>query len=155
VRVIDISDGTESQPTSLIVRWDAGDRTVDPADIEAEYDRIRGRFDNVNIPRSTMERMLAPELSEDRPVADRFPAYSDLFVARDGSLWVKEYPRPRGPAATRGWLAFDPDDALRCRATTPLFEVFEFGPDWILAAQTDELGVERVVLFGVDLEDPG
>lgn len=67
--------------------------------------------------------MLPTLVSDKRPVADQFPAMSSLRVGRDGRLWIREYQTPR------------------------FADYLEFGSDYLLALDTDSLGVERVKQF--------
>ncbi len=129
-------------PVSLIIRWNAGDRTVLSEDISAE--RARVEASGAKLPPEMRARFIAPELSDKRPIAERFPAFGRLRIARDRRLWVREYPRPRDPAEHR-WIAFNADGRFACRMTTPRFDdVLEFGADYVLTHEQDSLGVERV-----------
>jgi hypothetical protein len=90
-----------------------------------------------------------------RPVADEFPAFAGLRGGRDGRVWVQEYPRP-GARDSQRWIAFDGEGRFTCRATIPVFDqtwppgsLLEFGADYILVLQRDDLGVERVMQFGL------
>jgi len=69
-------------------------------------------------------------------------------------LWVAEYQVEFGPA--RGtWQAFDRDGLFLGRLELPeRFVVLEFGPDWVLGKQTDEMEVERVLLYGLTAPTP-
>jgi len=128
-----------------IVRWTAGDRTISSADIRAERQRIVEPYEDVDP--ATRRRFVAPLVSEDRPVADKFPAFASLKPGRDGRIWVREYHRPTEPEPSR-WLAFDSEGGFQCRATIPTFDEFlEFGADYVLVKDRDELGVERVFQY--------
>ncbi len=93
------------------------------------------------------ERMVEPVVSDDRPVADQFPAFRQLHIATDDRLWIREYPRPRDTTEYR-WIAFTPDGALDCRLATPRFaQFYEFGRDYLLVRDADSLGVDRVRVY--------
>ena len=83
-----------------------------------------------------------------RTVADLFPTAADLMIGRDGRLWVKRFTRPREESA---WMAFNPEGIFSChlapgRDLTP----YEFGADYLLALDVDDLGTERVVMHRLD-----
>lgn len=132
----------------LIIRWDAGDRTVTPADVDAEKERLREVYAEL----SPRVRQMGEDLVRDeRPAAETFPAYVGLMFGTDGALWVSEYPRPEMEARHR--LIFEPDGRLRCRLVTrPGLELYEAGSDYVLAEQQDELGVETVVLYDLQVD---
>lgn len=128
-----------------IVRWSTGaDRTISDADVAAQKQVETERFADMS--EAMKRQLLDPLVSDDRPVADVFPAFRDPHVGRDGRIWVHEYRRPTA-AAPGPWLAFDDQGRFQCRATLPDYdEVLEFGPDYVLAKSRDDLGVERVVM---------
>jgi hypothetical protein len=87
--------------------------------------------------------------------SETFPAYETIFVDRTGAVWVQTY-RTAGdtPAATE-WLVFDPEGRLAGRATLPAQPfppmpfLREIGEDYVLGVTHDELGVQRVVRYGL------
>ena len=86
-------------------------------------------------------------MSEDVPVADVFPAFSYLGLGRDGRVWVLPYRRPRAEAPR--WMAFDTDGRFLCHlehSHSGLTD-YEFGADYWLGVQADDLGVETVVVY--------
>ena len=128
-----------------IVRWTTGDRAISPKEIEAERQRIAEPYQDLDA--GTRRRFVAPLVSDDRPVADRLPAFASLVAGRDGRIWVREYARPTTPEPHQ-WLAFDSQGRFHCRATVPAFdEILEFGADYLLVEDRDELGVERVFQY--------
>jgi hypothetical protein len=133
------------QRVDRIVRWTTGPREVTDADIAAERERLAAQYPDLD---PEMKRMLVdPLISDERPVADRFPAFQSVMLGRDDRIWIREPSRPTGPQSAQ-WLAFDADGRFACRATLPSFRNFyEFGEDYLLALDPDELGVERVVLY--------
>jgi hypothetical protein len=140
-------------PVERIVRWTSGDRTISASDIEAERERIAAPFADMNP--AERRRFLDPLIDPNRPIADEFPAYAGLTGGRDGRVWVREYPRPKAPDPQH-WIAFDQDGRFSCRATIPVIDkvwppgsLLEFGADYILVLHKDDLGVERVLQFGL------
>lgn len=90
-------------------------------------------------------------ISEDRPVAELFPAISTVMVGRDGRIWVRQYDRPR---EDRGWLAFEPDGQFLCHLEPLPGSVREFGSDSVLLLHESELGVQTVQLHRLELPVP-
>ena len=128
-----------------LVRWIAERRGVGAADVAAERDRVLARYADMDP--VSRQRFVAPRISDERPVADRFPTLSSLEFGRDGRLWVKRYPRPRDESRNR-WMVFAPDGALLCHVTLPEeLEVYDVGADYVLGRLRDALGVERVLLY--------
>ncbi len=144
---IALAEGDESEVRFLdadqglvrIVRWTPEDLDVTRADIDAFRRTIREQF--VDRPE------IAAELtSEDRPVNPRFPAVSHLLVGATGRIWVGQYPRPSAPEPRRARI-FGADGRFQCHVTRPPgFTPWEFGADYLLGVQEDELGVEYVAL---------
>ncbi|HMS03422.1 MAG TPA: hypothetical protein PKE51_10630 [Gemmatimonadaceae bacterium] len=133
---------TDGLPLDRIIRWTVGDRTVRPEDISAERARLGAQYPDLAPEQRAV--LVDPLLSEQRPVADRFPAFGRLRLARDGRLWVRAYPRPQDPPEHR-WLAFGADGRFACTLVTPRYDdVLEFGADYLLTHERDSLGVERV-----------
>ncbi|MXW18441.1 MAG: hypothetical protein F4123_11585 [Gemmatimonadetes bacterium] len=133
----------------LIVRWTEPDREVTAADVDAwreEYVETRPRPDY-----SPMAEVHDAMISEDRPVAELFPAISTVMVGRDGRIWVREYDRPR---EDRGWLAFEPDGQFLCHLAPPGGSIREFGSDDVVIRQESELGVQVVQLHRLEVPVP-
>ena len=63
-----------------LLRWRSADREVRPADIEAERRRLAEPYRDM--PADRRARFLDPLVSDKRPVADQFPAFSNLLLAR-------------------------------------------------------------------------
>ncbi len=88
------------------------------------------------------------------PVAERLPAFAAAIVDRLGHLWVEDYlvPGDCGPEPGTPWTVFDPEGLLLGRVALPAAgrEIFEIGADYILVLAWDDLGVERVEMWGVE-----
>lgn len=145
VRLLDPDGGLRT-----IVRWTGPDRRVTDADVEAYRERVLARYEG----RPELRRNYAdPYVSPDRPVHDRFPAHAGVRLSGAGEIWVRRYPRPRDPeGGGMRWLVFDRSGRFACHAGTPPaienpWDLFEIGPDRILAKGETELGIERVLLF--------
>lgn len=135
-----------SRPTGLL-RWEGRDPTVTPEDIETyRQETLAENADSDPRFRWSVDALV----SDDRPVADRFPAHGSLFVGREGDLWVHDYRRPGEDEP--GWLVFDEAGALECRAWLPFentWDLYEIGPDYVLGKIEDELEVEHVRRFAL------
>ncbi|WP_419937766.1 hypothetical protein [Candidatus Palauibacter sp.] len=126
-----------------IIRWLDEARDVSRDDVRAWREQYVQRRQ-----RAGAER-LRPEdralISDDRPVADRFPAASSVQVGRDGRIWVRRYPRPR---EMTGWLVFEPGGDFFCHfAPVPGLDIYEFGADYILGVRGDVLDIESVAMY--------
>jgi hypothetical protein len=75
------------------------------------------------------------------------PAMNGIRIGTDGRIWIREY-YVLGDTLPRQWIGFNRDGQFDCRLQTPRFREFlEFGADYLLALETDSLGVERVKQF--------
>jgi hypothetical protein len=144
-----VQAATDGYPLQRIIRWDPGDLTITPADIEAERARVTAQFQGYSPSTQKMfKESLEEDLSPARPVADAFPAFVQLRVGTDDAIWISEFPRPTGDTNNRTWTVFETDGRFRCRLTTPRFaEFYEFGSDYLLVQDPDSLDVERVRSF--------
>lgn len=132
-------------PLERIIRWNAGDRSIPAVDIALARQRAREQI--ARMPPGI--RDIDEETEAKRPVADRFPAFGLLRHARDGRIWIREYPRPSDSTAHH-WIAFGADGRFDCRLDTPRFaEYLEFGADYLLVREPDSLDVERVRLYAL------
>ena len=129
-----------------ILRWSDSDRNVTGADVQAwrdDYIESRGGRSSPNW--SSIDDVV---VSDDVPAADVFPAFSYVEIGRDGRVWVLPYPRPRAEAPR--WMGFAADSRFLCHLEHDhpgLTNTYEFGADYWLGVQADELGVETVVMY--------
>lgn len=80
------------------------------------------------------------------PVPQRMPAYRRFRVGGDEHLWIEDYRRPGDE--TPVWQVFDPEGRLLGPVALPVgFDALEFGADYVLGRATDELDIERVLLY--------
>jgi len=93
--------------------------------------------------RSTMERVMAG-----LPPVESFPAFSELKVDDTGDLWVREYTRPGDERSV--WTVFASDGGVRGLVETPAgLTIYRIGSDFLLGRSIDDLGVERVQVWGL------
>ena len=135
-----------------IVRWLDPDREVSGDHVQAYRDALierRGGRGSEN-----WQRFDDDMISDRRPAADIFPTAEDVRLGRDGRLWVYPY---RKPGEGADWWVFGPDGDFQCRLDHPGgVTIYEVGADYLLGVHTDELDVERVVMFELRSPvDPG
>lgn len=146
VRVLD-----DEMRLRLIIRWEAPVREVTAAHIRARRDTERQR--------AMEDGELSPyeqiNLNPERPAADVFPAVSSVQVGQDGSVWVWRYRRP-GESDQTGAMRFGPDGEFICHLSPEMddYSIWEFGADYVLGTHTDELGVQRVAIYGLERPAP-
>jgi hypothetical protein len=130
-----------SRPTGL-VRWTGPDLTITAEHVAAYRRSELERAAEYELPQ--VRRAAEALVSEDRPIANRFPSHAGLEIGLEGDIWVHEYPRPAEDDP--GWLVFDAEGRFECRASLPLEagDLYEIGPDYILGKAEDELEVEHV-----------
>lgn len=78
------------------------------------------------------------------------PAYSDLKVDPDGNLWIEVYRAPTEKDERSRWQVYDPQGRSVASLEMPEgFIMFEPGTDYVLGIVRDDMGVERVLMFGL------
>ena len=128
-----------------ILRWSDSDRDVTGADVGAwRDDYIESRGGRNSPDWSQIDDLV---VSDDVPAADVFPAFSYVEIGRDGRVWVLPYRRPRAEATRL--MGFDRDGGFLCHLeySHSGLTAYEFGADYWLGVQADELGVETVVVY--------
>ncbi len=73
---------TDDVRIERIVRWTTSDRTISSADIQGERERILEPY--ADMEPSMRRRYVGPLVSDDRPVADQFPAFASLMAVPAG-----------------------------------------------------------------------
>jgi hypothetical protein len=137
IEVFDLT-GTLSE----LWRAPASDRTIAPEELERYREAQLEGVSEANRPAA--ERSL-----RDMPVLESYPAYAEMWLGREGNLWVKDFVRPASEWAT--WAVFASDGALLGRVRFPIgLDILEIGSDYVLGVVEDDLGVERVVLHGLE-----
>ena len=85
---------------------------------------------------------------ESMPTPAFRPAFASLLADAAGHLWVEETNLPGEP---NGWAVFDAEGRLLGSTELPDgFTPFEVGDDYILGVVTDDFGVERVQVYGLE-----
>lgn len=79
------------------------------------------------------------------PRPERRPSHGALFAGGEGDLWVEEWAPGRLPPGR--WFVFDSAGRWLGRVEAPPgFTATQVGRDWIVGVETDDLGVESVVV---------
>lgn len=136
-----------TRPVAL-VRWDGPDLAVTSAHVDAHRTSLEARLAEAQDDFS--RRAYRAELEVDRPIADRLPPHTALRLGLEGDIWVRGYVAPGEDDP--GWLVFDADGRLQCRADLPFqqtWDVYEIGRDYVLGKIDDELDVEHVRRYGL------
>ena len=129
-----------------IVRREHDVRRPTRADLDAYHAR---RYESL----SGQERSAALSAVADMALTEAFPAFNTIRVDDLEYLWVEEYRRLG--ETDRVWTVFDPTGrVLGLLETPPGLRIFEIGPDYLLGATYDELGVEYVQLWPLARSDP-
>jgi len=125
-----------------IIRVPDRDLTVTKDDVEAF---VRTRLEGV--PEDQQARSRAG--LEVLPVRPTRPAYGEIRGDPAGNLWVAAY--AQYPILPRSWSVFDPSRRwLGDVEMPPRFNPRDLGEDWLLGVETDDLGVEYVVLYSLN-----
>ena len=128
-----------------LIRWTGRDRTVTAAHVAAAREAMSRR-----VPEE--QRQSALRRFDATPVAEQFGTVSGLRPGPDGSVWVREMPRPGDPEEER-WLAFDGEGRLLGRVPLPpSARLTRVGRRHLIATETDELDIEYVSLYALPPE---
>ncbi len=81
--------------------------------------------------------------------ADTFPAYDRILVDDVGNVWVRDF-QWFDLGSGRQWSVFDPTGRFLGSVRTPTrLQIFQIGPDFILARMVDNRGREAVYVYGL------
>ena len=128
-----------------IVRWSEPGREVTAADVSAWRDsHVESRGGRNSERWGPLDEAL---VDTHRPAADVFPAFSSFMLGTDGRLWVAPYRKPG--QEPRRWMAFEPDGTFSCHLERVPISIYEMGADYVLGVHADELGVNRVAMYGL------
>ena len=128
-----------------LIRWTGHDRTVTEAHVAAAREAMSRR-----VPEE--QRQSALRRFDATPAAERFGTVSGLRPGPEGSVWVREMPRPGDPEGER-WLSFDGAGRLLGRlALPPNANLTRVGRRHLIATETDELDIEYVSLYALPPE---
>jgi hypothetical protein len=140
----EISVYGESGSLEMLIR-----RTLEPTrvtpemasrDKERRIEEERGEMEEASVEPRVL-RMI-----EELPYPEIVPPYASTVLDSEMNLWAEEFPVVEdGP---RQWSVFDPGGVWLGRVTLPNgLEVYEIGSDYILGRATDEMEVERILVF--------
>ena len=123
-----------------LVRLAEPRHVVTPADREAA---LAARLEGV-----PEERRAGIRAAQERfPLPDTLPAMAGVVRDAPGHFWVEPFGID-GQFPTERWIVVAPDGSVAATAILPAgLDVYDIGADYLLAAGTDDLGVERVRLW--------
>lgn len=119
---------------------------------EAHVAAIR---DAVGTPASMMTEEIGRKYLDEFDPGGLIPFFGELRFDIAGNLWISEYVPDEMLviASERGWMVFDDAAMPLARITTePLDDILEFGDDYLLVRERNELDVERVALYRIERE---
>jgi hypothetical protein len=122
-----------------IVRWDGGDLTVEPSDVEAY------RAARLAAAEDEEDRRIEEETMEIVPVNEVFPACKDIHAVDSETAWVKEYPRL--PEAPDDWLLFENGELVAAVRLPGEARLMAVTGDRVATVERDDLDVEHVRVY--------
>ena len=126
------------------------DLEVTREDIDLHRERLYRQYERSQHP-DWRQRFEMVWKEEEPALPSRFPSHNTIMVGA-GHIWVKHFRSPRRPE--HHWVAFDDDGAQVAEMFLPVpFIVQQIGPDWVLAVVTDDLGIQKVAVYGL-IENP-
>ena len=144
---LSIYDLSAAPRLERVIRWATDDRSISGADLAAQREKLSVPYEDLDA--ETRRRFLGPLIHEDRPVADEFPAFSNVMMGQDGRIWIQDYVRPTD-ASPHLWFVLNEEGHFECRAEVPEFQqLHEFGSNYLLSLERDELDVERVLRYSI------
>lgn len=132
-----------------LVRSDAAPRTVTDAMVSRARERYAAFLrDNGRSDEEVARRLRVQDMA---PVPAHVPHYVSVKVARGGGAWVGAF-FEEGYDTRRTFHVFGPDGRWISDVETPAaFEPLDIGEGWVIGKRTDELGIEFVELYDLDL----
>ena len=140
------ADGTLAR----IVRRDHAPRATTQADVDHYVESQLSYYPDFSPDEVARYR----EVFESTPLAETFPAFSEVLSDAAGNLWVREYDFPGEPRPAPLWTVFDPGGRVLGFVETPDgLDVLEIGEDYVLGRTEDDLGVESVHVWPLERPD--
>jgi len=138
----DVRFYTSGGTLQRIVRKEHVPLAVTPADVDSMQAQLGDAMARVNVPAEFRS------MYDDRPAAETMPAFRALMTDSEDNLWVEEYGRPSDDVPR--WSVFDPEGRFLGVVTGPTgVTVMDIGADYLLGIVTDEMDVERVVMYAL------
>ena len=128
-------------------------RIMRPAEVvtEAHVAAIR---DVVGTPASMMTEEIGQKYLDEVDPGGLIPFFGELRFDIAGNIWIAEYvPHMLVIPSERRWMVFDEAAMPLARMTTgPLDDILEFGDDYMLVRERNELDVESVAMYSIERE---
>jgi hypothetical protein len=130
-----------------LIRRRAEPRPVTRADFDAILQKRMESMGNSSFNSSLRQRFT--DMMAKMPVPSTLPAFSNLKVDSEGSLWVQEYPAPA--AVGTEWTVFDPEGRMLGNVSMPdQFRPMQIGRDFVLGVWKNDLDVEHVRMYRLE-----
>ena len=129
--------------------WAGRDQAVTPADIDQLRAELTQGYDEQGMARFLRESW--PDYERVLPAT--VPAYSDLLMLDDGTLWIAQWDGvwwlPRLPDhPDKRWDVFNPSGEHVRQVPIPTnMRLLDAGEDWVLVVVRDSLGVETLAVY--------
>lgn len=138
--------GMPNGTLARIVRREHSNRAPTRAEVAEAMHRT---FIEGEQPEEVIE-MFRPAFDE-APLVEGFPAFRSVLADPLGHLWVQEYTPPDVDRPAPLWTVFGPDGRALGFVETPAgLSIFEIGSGYLLGRATDELGIERIQVWGLE-----
>jgi hypothetical protein len=128
-----------------IVRWIRDPVPVSDSDLVQAREYVRQDLARQRPSQSALQRILATEY------ASTFPVHGGIVADAAGNLWVERFTSHMLPArGPKEWDVFDGAGSYLGGVEIPEgLRITQIGTGFLLGVHTDELGVERVLMYGL------
>ncbi|MGH7502719.1 MAG: hypothetical protein ACREL7_13310 [Longimicrobiales bacterium] len=112
---------------------------------------VRMQMDLYGVAEGDARAAAIREPFERLPLPEHTPAFGQLVVASSGHIWTQDY-RPVEDGGDKQWSVFDPQGRWLGRVSVPgRHRLLDAGPDYILGIWRDDLGVESVRVYDIEV----
>lgn len=137
----------ENLEPSILLRWQVAGREgpleVRRSDVEAYRERRIAAMTPAN------RQFVEEDVSPDRPVSERFPAFTGIVAANDGAIALRLYRRPADPEVDT-YLLFDRDQRFVCTLKlSTRRRIWRLGTDHALLHEIGDMDVERLARYAL------
>jgi hypothetical protein len=131
-----------------LIRLPTDDLTITQRHVDEFYDVM---FQRITDP---TERQAAIDRLGELPLPSTRAAYGEILTDYRGLIWISEAHLPLRSA--RVWGVVDPSSTAVARVTLPRgFELLWIGERHVVGRSADDLGVQRIEVYGLDRSSGG